>query len=260
VKPLLRLVPSPPETDAPNGCSLPPTLTPLQRKRVEEGLPLVYRIAEHVAHQFHGQVTKEELLAPGTFGLYEAAQKYDEERRTDFAHFAKHYIRGRMLDSIATERFSLRARVERVMDRAWERFECEAFLEVDTVYEPEEVIAAAERECCGDSIAAALLAALLEVHGQTPEEDVLAAEEQRVAKEMLKKAFASLYPLEKEVLRLIYEQGMTLDEVAKATRVHAVTAQRRHVKVLRKLRAFLLATRPSEPVWSRLEGAVFKTG
>ena len=56
----------------------------------------------------------------------------------------------------------------------------------------------------------------------------------------LRDALGTLYPHEREVLHLVYEEDKTLDEAAEVVGMSQKTMQRRHVSALRKLRAYLL--------------------
>jgi RNA polymerase sigma factor (sigma-70 family) len=216
--------------------ALPPDLTPSQGALVKLGLPEVGRCAADVARRFHGRFTPEDLLASGTLGLLVAARVYDEERGLGFAHFARYYILGRMLNAVEAELFSIRARVEHAMERAFCGFSAHQVLDVDLFADPEEKLVDGARLGCDDVLAAAIYGAIAEAaetERASPEDALL----QHVS---LRDALATLYPHERQVIQLVYEEGMILVDVADHLGIHTNTAHNRHASALRKLRAFLL--------------------
>lgn len=236
----LRLLPRP---DAPSGGGVdptdeastkpaPPPLTHLQQLLIKKAMPSVERTAAELARRYRDRLSAEELLGPGTMGLIEAARIYDEERHPDFVYFAQHYVLGRMIDAIRREHCSLRARVELSLERGFSRHALHHTLGI-TVFETEETELAKGRQGADDAMAAAFVALLADTQAASPEEQIVDAL-------ALRSAVEKLYPLEREVIGLIYDEGLTMEEAGARARVHANTAQRRHVTALRKLRAFLV--------------------
>ena len=206
--------------------------TPEQQKLVDRGLPMVKQCAAEIAARY--PIKADELLGPGTVALYEAAAAYDEEQHPAFAVYARHHIRGRMIDAIHDEPFSRGGRterIERVMERAFEVVSSHHVVDVALFRDSEAEILEGARRGATEVLAAAFLSGLLEDQRACEEDWV----NDRIA---VREAIETLYPHEKEVVRLVHEQGMTLDEVALALGVHPNTAQRRHASALRKLHAF----------------------
>ncbi|MEO7328809.1 MAG: sigma-70 family RNA polymerase sigma factor [Minicystis sp.] len=257
--PHLRLVPSPGATDEQSKARKTPVLNHEQRLLVKSALPMVERCATEIAHRYRKVVTREELLAPGTFALHDAAAIYQEEKHPDFAVFARHYIRGHMLDAIRAESFSLRARVERAMDRAFDRFASHQTQEVNLFMDSEEKVGEAARRGNDDALAAAVLAGLIEAQSLSPEELLMAVEARDAALEGLKKAIATLYRYEREVISLVYEQGLTLDEVSRKLPANLSTVKLRHVSALRKLRAFFVDEDIGPTLWPPLDDSLAST-
>ncbi|MEO7327557.1 MAG: sigma-70 family RNA polymerase sigma factor [Minicystis sp.] len=236
----LRLLPRP---DAPSGGSLeqtgeasnkpaPPPLTHLQQLLIKHGMPSVEPTAVEVARRYRGRLSAEELLGPGTMGLIEAARIYDQERHPDFVYFAHHYVLGRMIDAIRSERCSLRARVELALERGFSRHATDHVLHLDFL-ESEESQLEKGRQGADDAMAAAFVALCADAQTTSPEEQIVDAL-------ALRSAVEKLVPEEREVIGLVYDEGLTMDEVGVRAQVHANTAQRRHVSALRKLRALLV--------------------
>ncbi len=65
-----------------------------------EHLPLVKAIAGHVQKSVPVHIELDDLVHAGTMGLFDAATKYREDREVTFAIYAKHRIRGAILDSL----------------------------------------------------------------------------------------------------------------------------------------------------------------
>jgi RNA polymerase sigma factor for flagellar operon FliA len=217
-----------------------PALSHVQRLRVEAALPMVEKWAAGIAARYRTLVSADELLAPGTIGLQEAARSYVPTQHPEFTVYARQHVRGRMLEAIRAEHFSLRARIERAMDRGYDRFTSHQVLEIDLFAMSEEEMRDEVRKGSHDAIAASVLAGLLQEQEQSPEEVALAIEAQRAAVEALTQAIERLYLHERQVIRLMYHDRLTLDELAEKLDVSRATVQGRHRSALRKLRAFLL--------------------
>lgn len=67
---------------------------------VVEHLPLVKAIAGHIQKTVPVHIELDDLVHAGTMGLFDAATKYREDREVTFAIYAKHRIRGAILDSL----------------------------------------------------------------------------------------------------------------------------------------------------------------
>ncbi len=119
------------------------------------------------------------------------------------------------------------------MERAYCGFEVHQLLDVDLFSDPDERLLDGARGGCDDALAAALVAFTNEAQATSPEDAVVG----RVA---LREALRTLYPHEREVIRLVYERDLSLAEAARELGVHANTAQNRCQSALRKLRAFLV--------------------
>ncbi len=63
-------------------------------------LPLVRAIASRVRENLPVQVELDDLVHAGILGLFDAVQKYDPAKRVVFHLYAKHRIRGAILDSL----------------------------------------------------------------------------------------------------------------------------------------------------------------
>jgi len=68
---------------------------------IRNHLPLVYKIARHVANvAVLGILEYNDLVNVGVLGLYKALEKYDESKLASFGAFASHHVKGFMLDEL----------------------------------------------------------------------------------------------------------------------------------------------------------------
>ncbi len=58
------------------------------------------RLGRRLGPHLRNAVSHEELVSWGSFGLWEAAQRYDPERGIPFEHYARHRVRGAMFDGL----------------------------------------------------------------------------------------------------------------------------------------------------------------
>jgi RNA polymerase sigma factor for flagellar operon FliA len=65
-----------------------------------EHLTLVKAIAGHIQKSIPVHIELDDLVHAGTMGLFDAATKYREDREVSFSIYAKHRIRGAILDSL----------------------------------------------------------------------------------------------------------------------------------------------------------------
>ena len=72
----------------------------LRDKVVLEHLPLVKAIAVRVHESLPVHVELDDLVHAGILGLFDAATKYDPDKQVAFSSYAKHRIKGAILDSL----------------------------------------------------------------------------------------------------------------------------------------------------------------
>ena len=81
-------------------------LTPVPRTKedrdalIVKHLPLVKAIASRIRDNLPVQVEVDDLIHAGILGLFDAAKKYNPEKKVVFRLYAKHRIRGSILDSL----------------------------------------------------------------------------------------------------------------------------------------------------------------
>ena len=67
---------------------------------VLDHLPLVKAIAVRVHENLPVHVEVDDMVHAGILGLFDAADKYDENKQVAFSAYAKHRIKGAILDSL----------------------------------------------------------------------------------------------------------------------------------------------------------------
>jgi RNA polymerase sigma factor for flagellar operon FliA len=84
-----------------------PPETP-QNDLVVEHLPLVKAIAVQVSRKLPEHVDLDDLIQAGTIGLLDAMKKFDSRDKVAFGAYAKHRIRGAILDSLRQQDWASR--------------------------------------------------------------------------------------------------------------------------------------------------------
>lgn len=67
---------------------------------ITEYLPMVTAVAAHIRRSIPVHVEMDDLANAGVMGLLEAASKYEEDKNVAFPVYARHRIRGAILDSL----------------------------------------------------------------------------------------------------------------------------------------------------------------
>src|ERR1051325_394029 len=75
---------------------------------VVEHLPLVKSIALRVHESLPVHVDLDDLVHAGVLGLFDAVTKYDEAKNVAFQAYAKHRIKGAILDSLRQQDWASR--------------------------------------------------------------------------------------------------------------------------------------------------------
>src|SRR4051812_34292916 len=76
--------------------------------RVVEHLPLVKAIAVHIRRKLPEHVDLDDLIQAGMIGLLDAMNKFDSRDKVAFGAYAKHRIRGAILDSLRQQDWASR--------------------------------------------------------------------------------------------------------------------------------------------------------
>jgi RNA polymerase sigma factor for flagellar operon FliA len=84
-------------------------LSPEERARVEENVPLVHHIVARLASRFPSTYCRDDLIQAGTLGLIEAAQRFEPSLGFSFSTYAGRRIEGAAIDSIRRDDWAPRS-------------------------------------------------------------------------------------------------------------------------------------------------------
>ena len=231
-------------------------------KQAAELLVLVRRMAQRMRDHLPSHVEVNDLVGAGALGLLDALRKFDPSKHVKLESYARHRIRGAMLDGLR----SLDG-ASRDLRKKTKRFE--------KIYR--EMATKSGGPVTGPEMAAALGMSLpkwyrtvqeLQVAGAawllpfgpvnpTPESEVtlLAAKEESAfercyrveQKEMLQRAQARLPERERLILQLYYEQEMTMKQIADRLGLDESRVSQLHAATLVRLRTCVKAMLQPHP-------------
>ena len=218
----------------------------LRNQLAEHYLPLVKIVAGRLAISLPPHVDREDLLSSGFFGLLDAIDRYDLQRKNKFETYAGVRIRGAMIDH-------LRARdwIPVTMRQKIRKYE-------QTVYDLENQLG---RSATDEELASALEVTVEELHvlisqlnaaTVIPLEEYLRTEspealdanpvenaESKELKETLAKAIDRLPEREKTVVSLYYYEELTLKEISLILHLSEARISQLHTKAIFRMRGYL---------------------
>jgi RNA polymerase sigma factor for flagellar operon FliA len=224
-------------------------------KEMEEYLPLVHRVARHMASSLPSFIQLDELVSLGTLGLVEAARRYQADEGVSFETYAVWRIRGAILDGLrrndwiprdirkqAREIEQAYAFVEgREQRAATEEEICEylgispqelhrrlAEIQAGTVLSLEQSLSSEEEE-------SSLMDVLADPRATDPYDEARRKEIARI----LAAAIERLPEKEKLVITLYYYEELTLREIAEVLELTPSRISQLHTKAICRLRGSL---------------------
>jgi RNA polymerase sigma factor for flagellar operon FliA len=222
--------------------------------------PLVKRVAFEMRQHLPPHVEMDDLVAAGTLGLVDALRKFDPSRKVKLESYARHRIRGGILDALRT------------LDPATRDMRRRA-RKVETTYR--ELEARLGRPVRGEEIARALGISLKvwhrwarEVHAlgadgwqhcetaamagklpmreagrmTAPQEDPFDLCYRREQRDVVNRALARLPERERLILTLYYQQDLTMKEIAARLEVDESRVSQLHAEALERLKARVRAS------------------
>jgi RNA polymerase sigma factor for flagellar operon FliA len=227
-----------------------------REKLVGDYAPMVKYMADHLAFRLPDSVPIDDLYSAGLFGLLDAVDKFDPQTGNHFRTYAKHRIRGAMLDELRKTDWmprSIRQEVGKV-EKAVRR------LQTELMREPEEIEIAAElgvslsayhkmldrihsvgclrlRDLAGDGVSPERISPLID--NRSPMDELERKELKRQAAE----ALAGLKEKEQLVISLYYYDEMTLKEIAAILDLTESRICQIHTQAIVKLRSRLKSYR-----------------
>ncbi len=226
----------------------------LREQKILEHLPLVRAIAGRVKDSLPVQVELDDLAHAGVLGLFDAVDKYCPDKNVAFHLYAKHRIRGAILDSL--RQLDWASRDQRKRYKAIESAMNRSAQQLGRA--PEEAEVAKELGLTQDGLikqkrdlqAAGLTsgqphrvekiehvgtAETAEAPDKRPDE-VFAHREMRGA---LNEVVATLPPRYQMVIRMYYSEERTMKQIGNALGVNESRVSQIHKAALQKLRAAL---------------------
>lgn len=218
----------------------------LRNQLAEHYLPLVKIVAGRLAISLPSHVDREDLLSSGFFGLLDAIDRYDLQRKNKFETYAGVRIRGAMIDHLRAKDW-----IPVTMRQKIRKYE-------QTVYRLETELG---RSATDEELAKAMEISIEELHvlvGQLnsatviPLEEYLRADtpeaadsspeesaEYRELQETLAKAIDRLPEKERIVVSLYYYEELTLKEISLILHLSEARISQLHTKAVFRMRGYL---------------------
>lgn len=229
-----------------------PTDSPEVVARVEEGLRLVEQIAHSMRRQFGRHVQVDDLISQGRETLLQAARGFEPDRGVPFKRWAALRIRGGMIDSMRAsgglpKRVYRKLRALQAMDRIGESSNEERAGAPPATPEAADKALGDQLATAAMAAAAAFLAARDTESGgdiaaeadHSPESNVGFAE----MADKLKAAIDERPEQERQLLRRIYFDDLTIDEAAKELGLSKSWGSRIHARAIEGLQKALKRAR-----------------
>jgi len=200
-----------------------------QDQMVMDQLTEVRYIAKRIHDRLPQHIVLDDLIHVGVLGLIEAVHKYDPSRNVQFKSFAKHRIRGAILDSLRELDWSPRdlrqkarqiEKADRKLRNQLGRCASQAELAAEMGYSPQDF-----QHLLGE-LRGLNLASLQDQRGENGEDTFLSSDQSNGSvedpfslcyrsemKELLARATGELPPQERQVLALYYYEELTMKEV-----------------------------------------------
>ncbi len=228
---------------------------------VLEHLPLVRAIAVRVYESLPMHVELDDLVHAGILGLFDAAHKFDDTKQVVFRGYAKHRIKGAILDSLREQDWAsrdLRRRhkkldeVTRELSAALHRQPTEAEIAEKMGMDVERWRQVAlELRMVGFLSASSRVVDNKEGPAPefpaSPDSNPAVMTGQRQLQTMLGSAMSALPPRHQQVIRLYYNGGRTMREIGDAMGVNESRVSQIHKAALEKMAGVLQAAGVKSP-------------
>ena len=223
-----------------------------RNRLVEHYLPLVKLVAGRLAMNLPQHIDKDDLLSSGFFGLLDAIERYDMQRKNKFETYASVRIRGAMIDYLRSRdwlpvvvRQRIRkyeqvvSKLEDELGRAATEQEIAASMEI-TVAELRTILAH-----LGASTMSPLDEFLTSELAESTEREPESVVERRDMQDTLAKAIDKLPEKERMVVSLYYYDGLTLKEIGLVLKVTEARISQLHSRAVLRLRGHLARMKSS---------------
>jgi len=222
--------------------------------------PLVKQVASEMRQHLPAHVEMDDLVSAGTLGLVDALRKFDPSRNVKIESYARHRIRGGILDALrsldpATR--DMRKRTRRVEEtyqlletalgrpakdeeiaqalgislKSWHRWAREIHALPSSGWRRRETAACVRPRPVGDDVGLAL-----------PQEDPFDLCYRREQRDLLRRELARLPQRERLILTLYYQQDLTMKQIAALLNVDESRVSQLHAEALRRLKGRVQAS------------------
>ena len=216
---------------------------------IQQCLPMVKKIALHMASFLSSEISRDDLIQAGMIGLIEAASRYDPSRNIPFEQFAKVRIRGAVIDEL--RQWDWRSRSDRehghhikkvisklqgTLDRAPSEKEIAAELGVSVERYHRMLLGNNAGSLISLDVLMQKDVNVIEVSDDDSVEVVAMGGEQKKA---LMQALKTLPEREQQLLNLYYVHELNMKEVAQALELTEARISQLHRQAVLRLRALL---------------------
>lgn len=224
----------------------------VRNKLIENYLPLVNVIAGRIAISLPAHVDRDDLISSGFFGLLDAIERYDLDKKNKFETYAGIRIRGAILDYLRSKDWipvSLRQKIRKYEHAVVELENMLGRSATDEEIAAKMQLTAEELHELVKQLNIATIVPLddyirIEAMADTENSQLLNIEAQEI-QDILAKAIDDLPEKEKLVVSLYYYNELTLKEISLILNLSEARISQLHTKAIMRLRASLAPVRSS---------------
>lgn len=224
----------------------------LRNQLAEHYLPLVKLVAGRLAISLPAHIDREDLLSSGFFGLLDAIDRYDMERKNKFETYAGVRIRGAMLDYLRAKDWlpvTIRQKIRRYEQAVFALENRLGRPATDEELAAELGISEKELQNLESQVSVATVIPLDEyLRTDTPisgEEGPTEQLEKAELRDTLAAAIERLPEKEKKVVALYYYEELTLKEISLILHLSEARISQLHTKAVFRLRGYLARMKTS---------------
>lgn len=218
----------------------------LRNELAEYYLPLVKIVAGRLAISLPSHVDRDDLLSSGFFGLMDAIDRFEPDRKNKFETYAGVRVRGAMLDYLRSKDWvpvTMRQKIRRYEQAVLDLENRLGHSATDEDLAAEMGISLKELQALEGQISAATVIPLddylrVDMPGGADPEPVEKLEKQEL-KETLCQAIERLPEKEKKVVALYYYEEMTLKEISLVMHLSEARISQLHTKAVFRMRGYL---------------------
>lgn len=214
-----------------------------RQQLVEQYQPYVRKLSKQTFRQLSGKFDYEDLVAYGTLGLIESAERYDPQRGVSFVTFAHYRIKGAIFDGL--KEMGLRPRNG---NRWANRFEQNASMILQAAVDDETSESKPQTvedevtsiENLIDSLIPAYLLSLESDEAKNaPDRNAVSAQEEMENAELVRLIYGVVQELpepERELLEAIYYKHISMTDHAAAKGINKSWVSRLHTRAVQHIR------------------------